>query len=187
MYIRKQASNVEIQSLNSTPIVINDQGNAVTIGSTTGSPSTSVVGNSATTFQVANSSALTNPVFAVDASTGSQIAGLTLAGAVTGGTVALTVTDSGSNASLSIAAKGTGVITFNPAVVAAAGGKVSSGIQYGSLAVGLYTGTGAPSFSAMNGSIYTDSNATTTTTRIYVNKSGAGTAGTTWTALTTAA
>lgn len=78
-------------------------------------------------------------------------------------------------------------VTVNPGVVAQAGGKVASGIRYGSLAVGVYTGTGAPTFSAMNGSIYTDSDATSTTTRIYVNKSGAGTAGTTWTNLTTAA
>lgn len=187
MYIRKQASNVEFQSLNAIPLVINDQGNNVTIGSTIGPPVITVVSNGANALKVANSAAGTNPVFNVDASTASQIAGLNLKGDVAGGTVALTTTDSGSNNSLTIAALGTGTVTFNPAIVAAAGGKVSSGIQYGSLNVGLYTGTGAPSFSAMNGSIYTDSNATTTTTRIYVNKSGAGTAGTTWTALTTAA
>jgi hypothetical protein len=77
--------------------------------------------------------------------------------------------------------------TFNPAVAPVAGGTAASGIEFGSLGVGVFTGTGAPTFSAMNGSIYVDSNATTTTTRIYVNKSGAGTAGTTWTNLTTAA
>lgn len=76
---------------------------------------------------------------------------------------------------------------FNTAVTPVAGGAANSGIAFGSLGVGLFTGTGAPTFSAMNGSIYVDSNATTTTTRIYVNKSGAGTAGTTWTNLTTAA
>lgn len=130
---------------------------------------------------------VTNPTLNVDSSTGSAVTGLNIKGAAAAGGLAITTLSSGTDESLTVAAKGAGTVTFNPAVVAAAGGKVSSGIQYGSIAVGLYTGTGAPSFSAMNGSIYTDSNATTTTTRIYVNKSGAGTAGTTWTALTTAA
>lgn len=129
----------------------------------------------------------TNPSFNVDASTASAATGLNIKTAAAGAGVAVTTTSSGSNENLTIAALGTGTVTFNPAVVAAAGGKASSGIQFGSLNVGLFTGTGAPSFSAMNGSIYVDSNATTTTTRIYVNKSGAGTAGTTWTNLTTAA
>lgn len=76
---------------------------------------------------------------------------------------------------------------FNAAVAPVAGGAGNSGIAFGSLGVGIYTGTGAPTFSAMNGSIYTNTNATTTTTRLYVNNSGAGVAGTTWTTLTTAA
>ena len=52
----------------------------------------------------------TNPVWQVDCSTGSQAAGLKLTGAATGGTVALLVQDSGSNANLSINAKGSGTI-----------------------------------------------------------------------------
>ena len=128
-----------------------------------------------------------NPVFNVDDSTANSVTGINIKSAAAAGGLAVTTTSSGTDESLTIAAKGAGGISFNPGVVATAGGKVSSGINYGSLAVGLYTGTGAPSFSAMNGSIYTDSEATTTTTRIYVNKSGAHTAGTTWTNLTTAA
>lgn len=129
----------------------------------------------------------TNSSFAVDTSAASAVTGIRVTAAATGGTTTVATTDSGSNSNLSIAAKGTGTVAINPAVVATAGGASNDGLTYGSLGVGLFTGTGAPSFSAMNGSIYTDSNATTTTTRIYVNKSGAGTAGTTWTALTTAA
>lgn len=52
----------------------------------------------------------TTPAFTVDASTGSQVAGLKVTGAVTGGTVAVVVTDSGSNANLTVNAKGTGTI-----------------------------------------------------------------------------
>jgi hypothetical protein len=146
----------------------------------------SITSNSAAAINV-GPNGLTNPVLKVDASASNAATGLLIAGAAAGSGVAVTTQSSGTDESLTIEAKGAGTITFNPAVVAAAGGKVSSGIRFGSLNVGYYTGTGAPTFSAMNGSVYTDSNATTTTTRIYVNKSGAGTAGTTWTNLTTAA
>lgn len=129
----------------------------------------------------------TNPSLNVDASTASAVTGLNIKSAASGNGLALTLISSGTNESLTLAAKGTGTITFNPAVVAAAGGKAESGIMFGSIAVGVFTGTGAPTFSAMNGSIYVNSAATTTTTRIYVNNSGSGTAGTTWTNLTTAA
>lgn len=57
----------------------------------------------------------TNPAFAVNAATGSMVAGLKLTGAATGGTVALVATDSGANTSVSLNAKGTGNIIFNDA------------------------------------------------------------------------
>lgn len=154
--------------------------------------------SNANVFQTGNSSnanaltvgpnALTNASFNVDTSTASAATGLNIKSAAAGSGLAVTTISSGAAENLTVAAKGTtGTITFNPAITATAGGAVADGIQIGSLSVGLYTGTGTPTFSAMNGSIYVDSNATTTTTRIYVNKSGAGTAGTTWTNLTTAA
>ncbi len=52
----------------------------------------------------------TTPAFTVDASTASQVAGLKVTGAVTGGTVAVVTTDSGSNTNLTINAKGSGTI-----------------------------------------------------------------------------
>lgn len=55
----------------------------------------------------------TNPVLTVDSSTGSQVAGLKLTGAVTGGTVALLATDSGANASVSFNGKGNGTMGLN--------------------------------------------------------------------------
>jgi hypothetical protein len=54
----------------------------------------------------------TNPAFSVDDSTASQVAGLNIKGAVTGGTVSLSAIDSGANASLQIKAKGSGSITL---------------------------------------------------------------------------
>jgi len=62
---------------------------------------------------------VTNPAFNVDASTASQVAGLDIVGAATGGTVAVKTTDSGSNNNLTINAKGTGTIGI---------GSVSTGV-----------------------------------------------------------
>lgn len=53
---------------------------------------------------------VTNPAFQVDASTALQVAGLKVTGAATGGTVAISAIDSGSNTNLNINAKGTGTI-----------------------------------------------------------------------------
>lgn len=127
----------------------------------------------------------TNPSFNIDCSTASAATGLNLKSAAAGGGFAITTISSGTDESLTVAAKGAGTVTVNPAVVATAGGAANDGVKFGSIGVGLFTGTGTPTFSAMNGSIYVDSNGNSTTTRIYVNKSGAGTAGTTWTAITT--
>lgn len=52
----------------------------------------------------------TTPAFTVDSSTASQVAGLKVTGAATGGTVAVVVTDSGADANLTVNAKGTGTI-----------------------------------------------------------------------------
>jgi hypothetical protein len=71
----------------------------------------------------------TNPAFVVDDSTILQATGLKVKGDVTGGTVAVTAIDSGSNTNLTINAKGTGTIgignvsigavTITPALIAA--------------------------------------------------------------------
>lgn len=169
-----------------------------TIGIGTNSTGNITIGksgqNQAIIMPVASGNALvigpngaTNPTLNVGTSTASAATGINIVSAAAGGGLAITTTSSGTDESLTIAAKGAGTITFNPAVVATANGAANDGIKFGSLGVGVFTGTGAPTFSAMNGSLYVDSNATTTTTRLYVNKSGAGTAGTTWTNFTAAA
>ena len=48
---------------------------------------------------------------------------------------------------------------------------------------GIYAGTGAPTFAATQGSLYTRTDGSSTSTRLYVNTNGA----TTWTNVTTAA
>ncbi len=84
-------------------------GNAVTdtltvVGATTHQST------AAAAFTVGAVAAGATPVFSVDASTASAVAGLNVKGAVTGGTVAVVVTDSGADSSLIINAKGTGTI-----------------------------------------------------------------------------
>lgn len=51
------------------------------------------------------------------------------------------------------------------------------------LGVGIYAGSGAPSFTAQKGSLYIRTDGSSTSTRMYVNTDGA----TTWTNFTTAA
>jgi hypothetical protein len=79
----------------------------------------------------------TNPAFTVDSSTGSQAAGFKVTGAVTGGTVALVATDSGSNTNVTLNAKGSGTIGI---------GTVSTGavtITPATTITGALTNTGA--------------------------------------------
>ena len=73
------------------------------------STSAAVTSSSASAFAVGLTGA-TNPAFTVDSSTASQVAGLKVTGAATLGTVAIAVTDSGANTSLTVNAKGTGTI-----------------------------------------------------------------------------
>lgn len=72
----------------------------------------SITSNSANALAVGRLGA-TTPAFNVDASTASQVAGLNVKGAATGGTVALAAIDSGSNTSLTVDGKGTGTVGIN--------------------------------------------------------------------------
>lgn len=49
--------------------------------------------------------------------------------------------------------------------------------------LGVFAGSGVPTFSAMKGSLYLRTDGSSTSTRAYINTDGAGT----WTAVTTAA
>ena len=63
----------------------------------------------------------TTPAFSVDAATGSQVAGLKVTGAATGGTVAVVATDSGADTNLTVNAKGTGTIGIGSVSTGAVG------------------------------------------------------------------
>jgi len=134
-----------------------------------------IVSASATALAV-GANGTTNPAFVVNSSTALQVAGLSVTGAVTGGTVALATIDSGSNTNLTINAKGTGTIgigsvstgavTITPATTLSAaltyGGVTLSNSVSGtgsmvlntapSIAGGALSGTfsGTPTFSGAN-------------------------------------
>ena len=71
-----------------------------------------------------------------------------------------------------------------PATATPAGGATGTGLQLGSTSnFGIFFGSGAPTLSAAQGSLYIRSDGSATNNRGYINTDG----GTTWTALTTAA
>ena len=77
-----------------------------------------------------------------------------------------------------------GVATLCSGTATPAGGSTSARLLFGTTAgFGIYYGSGAPTVSAAQGSLYLRSDGTTTNDRMYVNTNGS----TTWTAVTTAA
>lgn len=77
-----------------------------------------------------------------------------------------------------------GVTNLLPTIATPAGGSVGARLVFGTTAgFGVYYGSGAPSVSAAQGSIYLRSDGSSTSTRLYVNTNGS----TTWTNVTTAA
>ena len=82
----------------------------------------------------------------------------------------------------SLSATGTLNVCANTATPAA--GAAAAVLLFGTTAgFGIYYGSGAPTVSAAQGSIYLRSDGSSTSTRLYVNTNGS----TTWTAVTTAA
>jgi hypothetical protein len=77
----------------------------------------------------------------------------------------------------------TGVTTVCSATATPAAGSTSARLLFGTTAgFGIYYGSGAPTVSAAQGSIYLRSDGSSTSTRLYVNSDG----GTTWVNVTTA-
>lgn len=153
----------------------------------------------------------TNPVLKIDASTASQATGLSVTGAAAAGGLAVAVVSSGTNESLTIDAKGSGTVTINntatggialgrattvngaftanSASTVAAGEAVSAGgtancrLTVGNISgFGVYTGSGAPTVSAPQGSLYLRTDGSSTSTRAFIATNSAGA----WTAITTA-
>jgi hypothetical protein len=75
-----------------------------------------------------------------------------------------------------------GPVKVNEQVSIGTGGGTSTSITISSSAIGIYVGSGVPSVSAAQGSIYLRSDGSSTSTRLYVNTNGS----TTWTNFTSA-
>lgn len=146
--------------------------------------STSTVFNNANNSFTVGPNGATNPVLTIDSSVASQADGISIQGKAAGSGVAFQVTSSGSNAGLTINGKGTGTITVQSAVAVPAGGSAAASLLMSSTAsLGIYFGSGAPTVSAAQGSVYIRTDGSSTSTRLYINTNGS----TTWTNVTTAA
>jgi hypothetical protein len=76
-----------------------------------------------------------------------------------------------------------GTITLQSAVAVPAGGSAAASVLMSSTAaLGVYFGSGAPTVSAAQGSLYIRTDGSSTSTRAYINTNGT----TGWTAVTTA-
>jgi hypothetical protein len=74
-------------------------------------------------------------------------------------------------------------VTLGAATALTAGGAQIIATTSAATSPGVYVGSGAPTVSAPQGSVYLRSDGSSTSTRMYVNTNGS----TTWTAVTTAA
>lgn len=155
----------------------------------------------------------TAPVLKVNAATASVATGIEITGAAAAGGVAVAAISSGTNENLKIDAKGTGTVTIagtstgnvaiqrattvngtiqangasqfaaGEAIAAGGGANCYASVGQGVTAPRIVAGSGAPTIAAPKGSLYLRIDGSTTNDRMYVNTD----AGTTWTAVTTAA
>lgn len=95
-------------------------------------------------------------------------------------TVTGAVAATGAVTAASVAA--TGNVTADSGVAVVAGG-ASAFLATSTTGLGVYVGSGAPTVSAAQGSLYLRTDGSSTSTRLYVNTNGS----TTWTNVTTAA
>lgn len=140
----------------------------------------------------------TNPVLKINAATASVATGVSVTGAAAASGVTLAAISSGTDEDLTINAKGAGTLNLNAsggltaingvagiatATATPAGGSTAARLLFGSTAnFGVYYGSGAPTVSAAQGSLYLRSDGSSTSTRLYVNTNGT----TGWTNVTTA-
>lgn len=152
----------------------------------------------------------TNPVFRLVNNIASQATGISITGRAAAAGADITVLSSGTNEDLRLNAKGSGTISLNPtgtgnivlgtaatgvslsvtgavtafnATAVPAGGTTGSGFLFSSTAnLGVFFGSGVPTLSAAQGSLYVRTDGSSSSTRIYVNSTGS----TTWVAVTTA-
>jgi hypothetical protein len=102
----------------------------------------------------------------------------------TGTTVSVTGNVTGGNVLSGAVVSAVGAATILSSTAVPAGGTAGAGYKFSSVAnLGVFFGSGAPTLSAAQGSLYLRTDGSSTSTRMYVNTNGS----TTWTAVTTAA
>jgi hypothetical protein len=90
----------------------------------------------------------------------------------------------GGNVLSSAVISAVGNATILSGTVVPAGGTAGAGYKFSSTAnLGIFFGSGVPTLSAAQGSLYLRTDGSSTSTRMYINTNGA----TTWTAVTTVA
>ena len=102
----------------------------------------------------------------------------------TGATVSVTGNITGGNVLSDAVVSAVGNVTILSGTAIPAGGTTGAGYKFSSTTnLGVFFGSGSPTLSAAQGSLYLRTDGTSTNDRMYVNTDG----GTTWTAVTTAA
>lgn len=147
--------------------------------------------SSSPTFGVRRESGTTAPLFEVEAAigsfTGTSIQASNTLESSASFDLFRGVTDSdgdGSGASTVFKVNGLGSVNVTADLAIQAGGAAGYGLLFGSTTnFGIFVGSGAPTLSAAQGSLYLRSDGSSTSTRLYVNTNGS----TTWTNVTTAA
>lgn len=141
--------NLRIDAKGSGTVTINSTATgAITLARATGVSGALTVTSAAATALAVGANGATNPVFVIDASTGSSVTGLSIKGAAVGGRVAVAAISSGADEGLDIDAKGAGTIRLGNAstgnivanrALAAANSVLSS---HASAGIGYTTGAG---------------------------------------------
>jgi hypothetical protein len=122
-----------------------------------------------------------NTVTAVGNVVGGNVVGGNL---LTGGIVSATSNITGGNVLSSAVVSAVGAATILSGTAVPAGGTAGAGYKLSSTAnLGVFFGSGAPTLSAAQGSLYLRTDGSSTTTRMYINTNGS----TTWTNVVTSA
>lgn len=142
--------------------------------------------NKTLTSPTITSATISNPTLTVDtvseytSANGVTVDGVLLkdAGVTATGNLAVTGTST-----LTGAVATAGTVSVRTGTATPAGGATTSGVKFGTTSnFGIFWGSGAPTLTAAQGSIYLRSDGSSTSTRLYVNTTGAST----WTNFTSA-